>query len=199
MILKEQLENHFAQFKNHGFTNVKELWTALKKKDLFNELASMEGLSVDYLKILSRELNSMLPKPNKIKDFPGIEKKTVETLEKAGITNTLQLFDKVGCPGSRKELAQSTGIPLPVITELTSLADLSRIKWVGAKFARMLYDLGIDSVEKASKADPEKLHARLNQLNQEKLYYRGQIGLNDVKILVQAAHDVPLVIEYPGS
>jgi hypothetical protein len=60
----------------------------------------------------------------------------------------------------------------------------------------MLYDLGIDTVEKASKADPVELHARINQLNKEKSIYKGQIGLNDIKIFVNAAKEVPLEIEY---
>jgi hypothetical protein len=60
----------------------------------------------------------------------------------------------------------------------------------------MLYELGIDTVEKASKVDPEKLHASINQLNKEKSIYKGQIGLNDMKIFVNAAKEIPIEIEY---
>jgi hypothetical protein len=60
----------------------------------------------------------------------------------------------------------------------------------------MLYELGIDTVEKASKADPEKLHASINLLNKERKIYKGQIGLNDMKIFVNAAKEIPLEIEY---
>jgi hypothetical protein len=60
----------------------------------------------------------------------------------------------------------------------------------------MLYDIGIDTVEKVAKADPVDLHARVNQLNKEKKIYKGHIGLNDMQILVNIAKEVPLDIEY---
>ena len=60
----------------------------------------------------------------------------------------------------------------------------------------MLYDLGIDTVEKASKTDPVELNAKINQLNKEKNIYKGHFGLNDMKIFVNAAKEVPLEIEY---
>ena len=96
----------------------------------------------------------------------------------------------------RRELAGLLGIDEAELMELTGLADLSRIKWVGVTFARMLFDLGINSVEKATKADPLDLNEKINKLNREKSIYKGQIGLNDMKIFVDAAKEIPLEIEY---
>jgi hypothetical protein len=196
MMLKEKLDERFGYFENIGIRNVKELIQLLKKKNKFAELQKVDCLSGDYLTILLRELNSTLPKPNKIKDFSGISNDTVVRLEKNGIKDTVKLFDRVLNAKSRKELAEITGVSEIEILELTKLTDLSRIKWVGVTFARMLYELGIDTVKKASKADPEKLHASINQLNKEKSIYKGQIGLNDMKIFVNAAKEIPLEIEY---
>jgi hypothetical protein len=106
------------------------------------------------------------------------------------------LYKKVISETNRQHLAEATGINQNEILELTKLADLSRIKWVGVTFARMLYEIGIDTVSKASKADPEKLHVSINQYNKEKSIYKGQIGLNDMKIFVNAAKDLDLDIEY---
>lgn len=195
-MLKDRLEERFGYFKSIGIKNVNDLILVLKKKDWFTELQKVDCLSGDYLIILLRELKSMLPKPNRIKDFPGISDDTVFKLEKIGIKNTVKLFDKVINPEDRKELSELTEINNADILELTKLTDLSRIKWVGTTFARMLYDLEIDTVEKATKADPEDLHARINRLNKEKNIYRGQIGLNDIKIFIDVAKDVPLEIQY---
>jgi hypothetical protein len=96
----------------------------------------------------------------------------------------------------RQKLADSIGIDYTEILELTKLADLSRIKWVGVTYARMLYDLGVDTVEKVSKSDPVDLHARLNQRIKEQNIFKGGIGINDVKILVETANELPLEIEY---
>lgn len=196
MILKDRLDERFEYFKSIGIKNVKELIQLLKKKDKLTELQKVNCLSGDYLTILLRELNSTLPKPNKIGEFTGISNDTMVRLEKIGIKDTVKLFDRVVTAKRRKELAKTTGITDTEILELTKLTDLSRIKWVGVTFARMLYELGIDTVEKASKADPEKLHVSINQLNKEKSIYKGRIGLNDMKIFVNAAKEIPLEIEY---
>lgn len=196
MILKDKLDERFGYFENLGIKNVKGLIQLLKKKDKFAELSKIEYFSGDYLTILLRELNSTLPKPNKLADFVGISKETVDKLEKIGIKRTEKLYDKVIKKSDRQRLADSTGIDYQNIVELTKLSDLSRIKWVGANAARMLYDLGFDTVEKVSKADYNDLHKKINQLNKEQGIYKGAIGLNDIKILINAAKDVPLEIEY---
>lgn len=58
------------------------------------------------------------------------------------------------------------------------------------------YDLGIDTVEKVSKSAPIDLHVWINQMIKEKNIFKGVIGLNDVKILIESAKDLPLEIEY---
>ena len=196
MMLKDRLDERFGYFKSIGIANVNELIRLLKKKDKFAALSKVECLSGDYLTILLRELNSTLPKPNKISEFQGVAIETVMRLEKIGINNTEKLYEKVISETNRQHLANATGINYMEILELTKLADLSRIKWVGVTFARMLYEIGIDTVEKASKADPEKLHSSINQYNKENNFYKGQIGLNDIKIFVNAAKDLDLDIEY---
>lgn len=108
----------------------------------------VDCFSGDYLTILLRELNSALPKPNKLSDFIAIAKNTLDSLEKIGITNT-----------------------------------------------EMLYDLGVDSVEKVSESDPIDLHAKINKMIKEKNIFKGAIGLNDVKILIESASELPLEIE----
>lgn len=100
--------------------------------------------------ILLRELSSILPKPNKIKDFDGISETTVLVFEQLGISNTQKLYERVINPVKRAELSGLTGISNAEILELAKLADLSRIKWAGAGFVRLLYDLGVDTVEKIS-------------------------------------------------
>jgi hypothetical protein len=196
MILKENLEGRFDQFKSIGIRNLKELSQLLKKKDRISDLQSINCFKGNYLPILLREINSMHPKPNKIKDFKGIDPNTAYCLEKIGIKDTYKLYDRVLKPENREELAEKSGLIKSTILELTKLADLSRIKWVGATFARMLYDIGIDTVEKASKANPVHLHNQINLYNKENKLYKGTIGLNDMKIFVDAAKEVPIEIEY---
>lgn len=195
-ILRERLEERFDHFKNMGATNVYELFTLLKKKEKLTELAKLDCFKGDYLTILLRELNSILPKPNKIFDFKGLPIEVVKKLEAIGINNTLKLYPRIISQKARIELSEATGIPYEQVLELAKLTDLSRIKWVGATFARMLLDVGVESVEMAAKAIPEELNLKLNQLNKGHLYFKGQIGLNDIRVLVEAAKEVPHETEY---
>lgn len=196
LMLKDRLDDRFGYFKSIGIRNVNELIQLLKKKDKLAELSKFDYFSGDYLTILLRELNSTLPKPNKIADFTEIAKETIYKLEKIGITNTEKLYNKVIKKSDRQKLTESNGINDQDILALTKLADLSRIKWVGVTYAQLLYNLGTDTVEKVSKSDPIDLHARINHLIKEKNLFKGAIGLNDVKILIESASELPLDIEY---
>jgi len=196
LVLKEKLDERFGYFEQIGIKNIKDLMQILKKKDKFAELSKVACLAGDYLTILLRELNSTYPKPNKIADFIWISKNTIDKLAKIGIINTEKLYDKVLTKIDRLKLADSTGIDYTEILELTKLTDLSRIKWVGVTYAQMLYDLGVDTVDKVSKSAPIDLHARINQRIKEHNIFKGGIGINDVKILVETANELPLEIEY---
>jgi len=196
MLLKERLAERFGYFKSIGIRNVLDLQKLLKKKEKLAELTKVDGFSEDFLVVLLREINSIQPKPNKLNEFFGISSETVSKLEKNGIKDTLKLFDHVLTPQSRKKLAAETNIPEAEILELAKLTDLSRIKWVGATFARMLYEVGVDTAEKASKTDYVELHQKIFQLNKEKNFYKGQIGLHDMKLFVDAAREVSFEIQY---
>lgn len=196
MILKEQLDVRLGYFKKIGIKNIQELMQVLKKKDAFIELSTVACFSGDYLTVLLRELNSTLPKPNKIADFNQISKHTVDKLANAGITNTEKLYNRVLTRVDRQKLVETTGIEYAEILKLTKLTDLSRMKWVGVTYARLLYDIGMDTVEKVSNADPFELHAKINQRVKEHAIFKGGIGINDVRILVEVASDLPSDIEY---
>ncbi|MBK9357362.1 MAG: DUF4332 domain-containing protein [Bacteroidales bacterium] len=196
MILKEKLAERFGCLKREGFSNLLELLLALKKKERFTLLANNDCLPEAYLVILLREIKSINPRPNRLDEFPGISGKTLAGLKKAGIKDTRILYDFVRTPQSRRGLSETTGIPEPEVLELTRLTDLSRIKWAGVTFVSMLLGSGYDTLEKVISADSEVLHRQINLINREKSLYKGQIGLNDIKIFIQAAGDVPRDIEY---
>lgn len=194
-ILQEKLAERMGYFQEADIKNLKELQKLLKQPKLLKKLSELSLFEGDYLVILLREINSILPKPNRLKDFPGIPPTATEKLEAMGIKDTKHLFDKVLTPRQRQDLARESDLPMDLIHELASLTDLSRIKWVGAIFARMLFDLGIKNVKDAATADPVDLHEKVNELNSQRKYYRGKIGLNDMRIFVAAARDVPMELE----
>lgn len=195
-IIQEDIPQRFACLARRGITNLNDLLTALKTPEKIKTLAHEAGLSEEYLAILKREISSNQPKPVALKDFPGIPSEAIQKLETLGIMNTRQFFDHIKTESERQQLAQKTGIPAEIILELTKLTDVVRIKWVGANFARLLVDSGCDTVEKVTGADYTQVYRQLMKINEEKQYFKGKFGLNDMKLCVLAAKSVPLAIQY---
>lgn len=195
-ILKENLDIRFSEFQNLEINNILELREFLKKKDKISDLSKKNCFSTDYLNVLLREIKSLLPKPKKLCNFTSISEKTIDKLVENGIKNTEKLYDKILTAIDRKKLCNSMKIDENEILKLTKLTDLSRIKWVGITYAQILYDLGVDTVEKVTKSDSHDLHSKINQLIKKKNIYKGQIGLNDVNILIETAKELTLDIEY---
>jgi hypothetical protein len=195
-LIQEDLKARFACLGKHGIKNLDDLLVILKTPEKLQTFAKKTGLPHMYLTILKREIASSLPKPVNLIDFTGIKKTTVQKLEKLSLKNTKKLFDFIKTENERDKLSKQTGIPYDEILELTKLTDVSRIKWVGATFARMLVDSPCDTVEKISKADFKALHTILLRINEQKKYFDGKLGQNDLKLCVMAAQKVPMAIEY---
>jgi hypothetical protein len=195
-IIKEEIENRFNILGQHEVKNLNDVLTLLKTPEKINAFARASGLSEEYLSILKREIASSQPKPVTLSEFPGIKKKTAKHLEKLGIKNTKQLFNFIKTDVQRKDLCKQTGISFDEILELTKLTDVSRIKWVGANFARLLVDSPYDTLEKVSKANYANIYEALVKINKERKYFKGMFGLNDMKLCVIAAKKVPKAITY---
>lgn len=195
MILREKISERFAFLRSMGINDVKALMQVLRNKKQLNEISTQELFTADYLTVLLREINSMVPKPNKLNEFSCVSVELLSKLKGHGITNTLQLYDMAFDAAGRQNLADITGIGAQQMTDLAKLADLSRIKWVGASYAQILFDLGADTVAKVAAADPMVLHGQINRYISEKKVFKGSIGLNDVRILVQTAADLPVELE----
>ena len=87
-ILKEQIDQRFERLQAQGISNLRDLLSAAKNAKKIEDLANNTGLSEEYLTILRREVNALLPQPKNLRDFLGIEKSIVEKLEKRGIRNS---------------------------------------------------------------------------------------------------------------
>lgn len=195
-IIKEDIHARFEILDQHGVHHLKDVLTILKTPEKVKAFAQLSGLPEGYLAILKREVASSQPKPVALADFPGIKRVTVEKLAQLGIKDTRQLFAFVQSESDRKELSKKTEIPDEEILELTKLSDVVRIRWVGANFARLLVDSSYDTLAKVSDADYEKVYAALVKINQEKRYFKGMFGANDMKMCVAAARNVPRTIQY---
>jgi hypothetical protein len=195
-MLQEDLSAKFSCLHENGIQTVGELLTALKTPEKIMELAAQTQLPDMYLAVLNREIKSCLPQPVKFNEIPDISPEDVKKLASVGVVHTRQLFSQVVTANDRQKLSEKTGFPFEKVLELTHLSDVARIRWVGAIFARLLVESTFDTVEKLSNADHSKLYSEILQINEEKKYFVGKLGLIDMKLTVLAARTVPLVIEY---
>jgi hypothetical protein len=136
---------------------------------------------------LRREIESYFPKAYAISDFDWFLKTDLDTMERNGLKNTLLLHEALDTPGKREEMVTTLGLDADFIVSISVLVDLTRIQWISPVAARMLVSAGYNDVKSVSSANPEKLCSELDRVNKENKYFKGTIGLRDVRRLVKAA------------
>ena len=194
-ILYEKTKERFDILSKYGITNLQMLAQALKSADKIKKLSKETNVPADYLTILRREVNRLLPKPVSISDFPDIDKTLITKLNKKGIKNTLQLFEQCDTKNKRTAFAREIDVPIIDLEEITKLSDLSRIWGVGPIFCRIFYETGIDTIKKVAKSNAQKLHNQLTEINETKKYTKAKFTVKDVALCIDIAHDLPKTIE----
>ncbi|MFX1565386.1 MAG: DUF4332 domain-containing protein [Promethearchaeota archaeon] len=131
-----------------------------------------------------------------LRDFRGVDSKSVAQLEAAGIRDVKQMLESGATPAKRTALANKTGLPEETILELVKLSDLARLPGVKAIRARLYYDAGIDTLEKMAKWDPEAMRLMLVEFV-EKTGFDGIAPLpKEAANSVKVARELPKLIEF---
>ena len=108
----------------------------------------------------------------------------------------MQLYEYALTDKGFNSLLQISGSDKNILTKLIKQCDLTRIQWVNSTFARVLYEAGFDTVSNVASADHETLYRKITEINRDNKYYKGKIGLNDMKICIEAAGEVEQEIDY---
>jgi len=152
-ILQQGVDENFSIISNKGIGNLKQLNATLATNDKVKSFSKSSGIDVEYLVQLKREANSFLSKPVKLIAFPDVDISLVQALENLQIKQSKHYFEWVQQKGLLK-IAQILKFDKDTLLELFCLCDLSRIWGVGPIFARLVYSVGIHSVQDFVKADP---------------------------------------------
>lgn len=195
-ILKEKIPERFAILESMGIKNLKDLTHALNTKQKVERFSQESGLPSDYLIILRREANSYKPKPANLSGFPEVDPEYIERLAAMGVKHTKHLFDRARASKDRAELSRQARIPSGDLLELVKLSNLVRVSGVGPVFARMLYEAGIDTLEKLSDSSADELFERLVAVNEEGQYTKADFSARDVQYCISMAKELPKAIEY---
>lgn len=180
--LMDGLEFKKQAFEKQGIKTLAQLRVELKTTNRLEALAKTTGIDPQYLILLRREFESYFPKPFLLKEFDWLPQSDISSLEEKGIKDTAALFEKV-TNDENKLVKISEGFLLDIFHN----ADLTRVQWVSPTTARMLIEVGIDSPAKLEAADSEALCDALERINSGYRFFKGNIGLRDVKRIIQAA------------
>ncbi len=184
--LKNDLKNRFRAIMSEGVNTVGDLTNALKNKQKIEDFSKESGVSADYLTLLKRETGSYFPSPVRLDRFPGVINDAVSKLEKMGVKNSKQLFDRAVAADGRKALELESGLSEENLGELIGLSDLSRLYGVGPVFARMLFDIGIDSVKSMLSLSPEKIV----RIYEEQTQKKADFTVHDIRFTLEMAGEL---------
>ena len=184
-VLLENIDNNFDKLRKSEITNMQELKTKLKNKKSMAALHTDSGIDSEYLNILRREVNSHHSPPRNIVDYPSIADDVKEKLLSLGIKTSIELYDSVMTKEDRNRLRQKLDTDIDTINHLAALADVTRLRYVSSVFASLLVLSGYESIAKIKEADPEKMQADIAGTNEQKQLFKGKLGLNDMRFLIQ--------------
>ena len=185
--LLHQLGTKVKALERYGITTLAQLRHELKNTRRLEAVAQATGIDVPYLVLLRREIEGYFPKPFALQDFKWLPPKEIARLEQHGLYDTLALYEAARNAQKKARLAAATGVDSAALEALTRLADLTRIQWVSPTTARLLAAVAYDSTAKVAAANATDLYEALRRVNEGNRFFKGTIGLRDVKRLVQAA------------
>jgi len=131
-----------------------------------------------------------------IKKLGGMTPELEAKLKARGLKDTDALFNAALTPKGREELAAFAGVPVQTILELANRADLARIKGIAGVYSDLLEEAGVDTVKELKKRVPEKLHAKLLEINEQKKLTAQPPALKIVKTWISLARRRRKFLQY---
>lgn len=132
----------------------------------------------------------------KIEEIEGIGPATGDKLRAAGVNDTDGLLEQGRTRSGRKALAEQSGLSEKQILGFVNMADLFRIKGVGAEFAELLECAGVDTVKELATRNAANLTEKLEEVNAEKKLVRRVPTVAQVEDWVRQASELPPKVEH---
>jgi predicted flap endonuclease-1-like 5' DNA nuclease len=113
----------------------------------------------------------------------------------SGIDTTEKLLEVAATKKGRRDLAKKTRIPQSLLLWWANLADLLRVKGIGKKYMNLLKEAEVVSISEQSIKDPEELHAKIIETNENKRLVKMDPRLSDVQSWIEQSKQLPVVVE----
>jgi predicted flap endonuclease-1-like 5' DNA nuclease len=131
-----------------------------------------------------------------ITEIEGIGPVYAAKFAELGVETVESLLERGASPQGRKALVEGTGISAKRILKWVNRADLARVQGVGEEYADLLELAGVDTVPELAQRNPENLHAKLAEINDERHVVRRTPSLSAVQGWVAHAKKLGRVITY---
>lgn len=185
--LLDGLRLKIKALEKQGIVTLAQLRNELKTAKRLESLAKATGIETQYLTLLRREIEGWFPKPFPLKAFDGLPKSEIAKLVRHDIRDSVALYEATDSKLKRIALAKSTGVDGDFLEMFAQLVDLTRVQWTSPTAARILLEAGCTGSAKLAKADSNELCEVLARVNDNDRFFKGRIGLRDVKRLIHAA------------
>jgi rhodanese-related sulfurtransferase len=186
-VLLEEIDTVFEKLTRQGINTWLDLQKAIKNPKKIEDFAKKSGIDFQYLMLLRREIEGYHPKPFNLNVIDWVPQVVITKLLDDGITASDQLHVEYGDLQSRILFAEKTGINREMLDYLANLASLCRVQWVSPTAARMLIEAGYENCQKLASANADELFTAMDRVNENGKYFKGTIGLRDIKRLIEAA------------
>ena len=130
-----------------------------------------------------------------ITDIDGLSAQHVDRLRSIGIRTSDDLLGYGANKRGRKKLSQVTRIGDKRVLEWIKRADLLRVPGIHVRYSDLLDAAGIESVKDLRRRNPRKLHAELNELNEQRSLVTRLPNEDQVGEWVSAAKSLPNVLK----
>jgi predicted flap endonuclease-1-like 5' DNA nuclease len=131
-----------------------------------------------------------------IKQLKGMDNELAAKLKVKDIRDSDKYLEATSTAKQRRALAKELEVEEKRILALANRADLARLKGVAGIYSDLLEQAGVDTLKELATRDPEKLHAKIVQVNDEKKLAGRLPTLLDVAEWIEAAEAIPKVLTY---
>lgn len=185
--LLENIEAIFDVIKKQGVKTFGDLRKELKTPAKVKTFSTNSNIDEEYLILLRREVNSYFPKVYPLKELSWLSKEECSKLKGIGLDNTKKIYETLVHKEEFESIKKECEIENKFLLEVLSIVDLMRIQWTSPLAARMFYESGYTSPNEIAGAEAEALCNSVDKVNKENGYFKGKIGLRDIKRLINSA------------
>jgi len=180
-IILKDLSLNMHKLKNEGLKNLQNVHDLLRNKKDHPAISEETGIDKAYLLVLNRMVNSYIVKVLPLEKLILFTKEELRILAEEGLKNTKHYYEAMLTPAQREKVSEKLNIPLKRLEYALHLTDLLRINGVGVEYAKILHEMGIQSVQDYNRTPSETILTSFNELNGQKEYTKATLGISDIE------------------